>query len=302
VKWFRKAAEQGNASGQYWLGFCYYNGSVVAQDYAQAVSWYRKAAEQGEDSGQFMLGLCYERGRGVAQDYAEAVKWYRKAAEQKNSAAQQSLGSCYENGQGVAQDYAEAVKWYKLAAEQKNSNAQYSLGACYENGRGVALDLATAVKWYKLAAEQKNKKAQDALKNITGSIGQKVITVVQTSDADVPMYCLEGTVEDNWLSFCSKIQGEPALGFVLGDATCVATDNSSEPVKDVLFTFTDHVFRIPCGVEVKDGSVLVIVCTNEYVSLFGKNDLVTITIGSKSYTTLCKGTVLKELIDKGKTL
>ena len=49
------------------------------QDYAKAVKWYRKAAEQGDDGAQFQLGLIYEIGEGVPKDYSEAAKWYRKA-------------------------------------------------------------------------------------------------------------------------------------------------------------------------------------------------------------------------------
>ncbi len=47
MKWFRKAAEQGNAVAQCKLGQCYHNGEGVEQDYAEALKWYRKAADQG---------------------------------------------------------------------------------------------------------------------------------------------------------------------------------------------------------------------------------------------------------------
>ena len=55
-------------------------GRGVAQDYTQAVFWYRKAAEQGDASAQDGLGEIYDNGYGVRQDYAQAVAWYRKAA------------------------------------------------------------------------------------------------------------------------------------------------------------------------------------------------------------------------------
>ena len=160
VKWFRKAAEQGNAKAQHNLGYCYYDGQGVSQDYTEAVKWYRKAAEQGNAKAQNNLGLCYYDGQGVSQDYAEAVKWYRKAAEQGNAVAQNNLGYCYEQGQGVTQDYTEAVKWYRRAAEQGDAAAQHNLGYCYQYGQGVSQDYAEAVKWYRKAAEQGNADAQ----------------------------------------------------------------------------------------------------------------------------------------------
>ncbi len=40
--------------------------------YAEAVRWYGRAAEQGNTSAQFNLGLMYGKGQGVPQDYVEA--------------------------------------------------------------------------------------------------------------------------------------------------------------------------------------------------------------------------------------
>lgn len=64
----------------------------VSKDYAEAVKWYRKAAEQGDAAAQCNLGFCYYYGKDVLQNYTEAVKWYRKAAEQGNARAQRILG------------------------------------------------------------------------------------------------------------------------------------------------------------------------------------------------------------------
>ena len=105
-----KAAEQGDAGAQYNLGFRYYFGKVVPEDYAEAVKWFRKAAEQGYGKAQFSLGFLYEHGHGVLENDAEAFKWYRKAAEQGHVKAQYNLGLMYGNGRGVAKDVAKAVK------------------------------------------------------------------------------------------------------------------------------------------------------------------------------------------------
>jgi TPR repeat protein len=93
-------------------------GQGVPQDYAEAVKWYRKAADQGNAEAQFWLGAAYYLNRGVPQDYAEAVKWYGKAADQGNAAAQASLGAMYSVGQGVPQDYVQSHKWLNLAASR----------------------------------------------------------------------------------------------------------------------------------------------------------------------------------------
>ena len=164
AKWYRQAAEQGNALAQYKLGECYYLGYGVRQDYAEAVNWFRKATEQGNAPAQYKLGECYYLGYGVHQDKTEAAKWYRQAAEQGNAPAQYYLGWCYYHDQGVSQNYAEAVKWYRKAARQGNVQAQYYLGLCYQHGQGVSQNDAEAVRWYSKAAEQGYKLAQDELR------------------------------------------------------------------------------------------------------------------------------------------
>jgi TPR repeat protein len=77
-------------------------GEGVTRDYAEALKWYRKAAEQGEANAQSNLGVMYHEGEGTARDYAEAVKWWRKAAEQGHADAQNNLGVMYAAGSGVA--------------------------------------------------------------------------------------------------------------------------------------------------------------------------------------------------------
>jgi TPR repeat protein len=50
----------------------YEQGHGVPQDYAEAVKWYRLAAEQGNAEGQIALGNLYVDGSGVPTDYVLA--------------------------------------------------------------------------------------------------------------------------------------------------------------------------------------------------------------------------------------
>ena len=98
----------------------------MTEDEAEAAKWYRKAAEQGNASAQYNLGVRYDNGQGVVKDEAEAVKWYRKAAEQGDAFAQYNLGLSYTNGQGVVKNEIEGYKWFLLAAAQGNERAKKS--------------------------------------------------------------------------------------------------------------------------------------------------------------------------------
>lgn len=142
--WCKRAADQGHSLAQ---GHCYYFGFEVPQDYKEAVKHFQKAAEQGNADAQTFLGKCYYDGQGVTKDYKEAVKLFRKAAERGDEYAQHNLGICYKNGRGVPQDYKEAVKLFRKAADQGHVDARKELGFCYRDGKGVAKDMNEAAMW-----------------------------------------------------------------------------------------------------------------------------------------------------------
>ncbi len=112
----------------YFKGSDYYYGrNGVAKDFKQAVFWYRKSADQGNASAQNSLGYCYYKGHGVAKDFKQAVFWYRKSADQGNALGQSNLGYCYKNGEGVAKDFKQAVFWYRKSADQGDKDAKEKL-------------------------------------------------------------------------------------------------------------------------------------------------------------------------------
>ncbi|MEE8152836.1 MAG: tetratricopeptide repeat protein [candidate division NC10 bacterium] len=83
-----------------------------------------RSTSQGQADAQFRLGFMYYDGQGVPQNYAEAVNWYRMAASQGQADAQLGLGIMYHNGQVVPQDYVQAHLWFNLAAAQGNEDAR----------------------------------------------------------------------------------------------------------------------------------------------------------------------------------
>ena len=163
IRLIQPDAEAGVASAQLLLGMIYVQGGDgVTQDDAEAVKWFGKAAAQGDDKAQFNLGLMYEKGRGAPQNYAEAVKWYRKAAERGHIAAQTNLATMYAGGHGVPLNNAEAVRWFRKAAEQDDPVSQFNLGVAYAKGLGVKRDTTQAYLWFSLASDNGQKAAAGA--------------------------------------------------------------------------------------------------------------------------------------------
>ena len=51
----------------------------VPQDYKEAVKWYTKAAEQGDADAQNNLAVMFDNGEGVPKDLVQAYAWYNVA-------------------------------------------------------------------------------------------------------------------------------------------------------------------------------------------------------------------------------
>ena len=64
-------------------------GLGVTQDYKKALKWWRKAAQQGFAEAQFYLGMTYVKGLGVAQNLVTAHMWFSIAAA---NGAQEAAG------------------------------------------------------------------------------------------------------------------------------------------------------------------------------------------------------------------
>ncbi len=168
---WRPLAEKGVSEAQYNIGFMYFKGWGVQQDYAEAARWFGRAAEQDNADAQFFLGLSYSTGRGVQQDPERAVYWYRKAGEQGDVVAQFNLGVIYDKGRNtrqrhvITEDDAEAIHWYRRAAQQGYSMAQMNLALIYMESEAVPRNYIKAYKWLSIAGDTD---ARELRNNLSG--------------------------------------------------------------------------------------------------------------------------------------
>ena len=110
-------AQGGDPDAQVSLGYMYQNGQSFEQSYSKAARWYRSAADQGNALAQFALGELYARGLGLEQDYRAAADWFERAALSGNVSAQYRLAYAFENGLGRGRDYSAAALWYGRARQ-----------------------------------------------------------------------------------------------------------------------------------------------------------------------------------------
>ena len=118
------SADQGNADGQYALGYCYFDGFGVERDESLAAHWYGAAARQGLASAQSMFGsFCSEGAGGVPVNDEEAFQWWSRSAAQGHPWGLYNFGYALLHGQGSLQDIKRGREAMKQAAALGNSMA-----------------------------------------------------------------------------------------------------------------------------------------------------------------------------------
>jgi len=116
LKYFKQAADAGDAWAQTYTGWLYYKGIGVDQDFKVALKWGRQAEAQGYPGAQDMIGRMYRDGQGVPQNYATAVEYFKKAVLQFHWQSEWHLGRLYASGgPDFPQDYEQALFWLKLS-------------------------------------------------------------------------------------------------------------------------------------------------------------------------------------------
>ncbi len=150
VREFRKAADDGDAEGQYQIGMLYARGQGVVRSFGDAMTWFSRAAEQGHAEAQYQLGLGYLHG-GQADDWT--TNWFNRAAAQDQEAAERNRVLFFPNGIALEADHGAALRWCREAAEQGLPHAMANLALMYARGLGGDTDYQEAKRWYLAAAE-----------------------------------------------------------------------------------------------------------------------------------------------------
>lgn len=120
-----QSATLGYAPAQVDLGKVYYFGLAGQRDDNEALIWFKKAAEQGDAKGQYHLGQMYTEGKGgLKESEKEAAQWYEKSATQGYAPAQYYLAILYLAGiDGIEKDQSKALDLLQKAASQGNKEA-----------------------------------------------------------------------------------------------------------------------------------------------------------------------------------
>ncbi|MBR3864093.1 MAG: sel1 repeat family protein [Clostridia bacterium] len=95
--WLKKAME-GDAYAQYWVGVDYMDGANgVKKDPVEAAYWFEKAAKQGNKPACYAIGYMYYFGEYVLQDYEKAKYYLLRSANPDDYYVQKTIKDCDEH-------------------------------------------------------------------------------------------------------------------------------------------------------------------------------------------------------------
>jgi TPR repeat protein len=147
----QRSAEQGHPAAQEVLGReCY---ERLDKNMACALNWLGRASIAGRASAQALLGWIYYQGKDVSQDYRKAYDLYAVAANAGDRFAQNNLAECYELGRGTGVNASRAFVWYRKAAESGLPVAEFNLGRAYLIGLGTQVNKEMAKRWLVVSAQ-----------------------------------------------------------------------------------------------------------------------------------------------------
>lgn len=147
---FERAAQLGDADGQYFLGWMLAAHLEGQRDDAKAYGWFIKAANQGHVGAQLAVATHLLAGHGVAMDRKAAGDWLVRAAETRDPVAHYLLGRLRQ-GTGEA-DLDRVRSSFRVAAAAGHREAQYALATLLAKS-AAQVDKKEAAEWLAKAYE-----------------------------------------------------------------------------------------------------------------------------------------------------
>lgn len=156
-KFFKLAADEGDANAQIQVGNMYMKGIGVKASYQEPMKYFMLALEKNEKEALKGLAYLWKNGSLNFDLSKITLEELEQLAVNGDLAAQKNLMYMYRRGEGGApQNHEKAAQLCQLFADQGNVDAQYRLGKMYEKGHGKLQDDTMAFRYYRLAAKNFN--------------------------------------------------------------------------------------------------------------------------------------------------
>ena len=166
-------ARAGDVLAQVELASRYDFGTGIRRNPRRAERWYRAAAEAGNADAQNSLGSMLQERR----KFDEARVWYEKAAAQAHAQGTNNLGYLFDLGLGTAQDRERGKELYLAAAKLGWGEAMWNLANMAALGQAGPVDWFATCVWTQRALDSKQgesgllrKRAEDGMRELEGRL------------------------------------------------------------------------------------------------------------------------------------
>lgn len=149
-KWYRLAADAGEAEAESRLGVLVARGTDGAADRPAALRLLQSAAAEGDALGQLNYAVMLLQGLASDPDPHRPVELLTAASGRRADAAFE-LGMLHYEGNLVPKDVARARELFLQAARGGSASAMANLGVIAHNGEFGPADRAEADHWWRLA-------------------------------------------------------------------------------------------------------------------------------------------------------
>lgn len=148
-----------------------------------ALKWFKKAANQGDMQAQMYCAAAYRFGLGVRKSEDRARHYDIAAAKKGNSLAQASLAEHFLDSRHRKNNRLGLI-WVKRAVEQKEPAAQFLLAEVYAAGKLEPQDTIKAKQLFDLALAQGYSPAMQGLADLAKNAGNEVLHKTWQEKAD----------------------------------------------------------------------------------------------------------------------
>ncbi|PRC91815.1 tetratricopeptide repeat protein [Solimicrobium silvestre] len=136
-------ADLGDINAQIKVAVAYDLGKGAPKDIDNAKKYYKMAAEQGNAEAQNSLGSVLQSEK----HFADAMPWYEKASAQGHAQATNNLAYLYDLGLGVSQDRHKGFELYSRAAELGWAESMWNIANMYMAGQLGEPDMVMGCVW-----------------------------------------------------------------------------------------------------------------------------------------------------------
>jgi tetratricopeptide (TPR) repeat protein len=115
----------------------YAMGRGVRQDFEIALRYYQKAANQGEAEALHMVGVCYYEGMGARRNYKRALDFFQRAYAMGHCRSAYFLGLIHLRGLAGRPDKEKGMQYLQACAEEGDEESIAALAALNAEEQGA---------------------------------------------------------------------------------------------------------------------------------------------------------------------